>query len=131
MIALSLLVAGCSSLKEYAITRSADCVYGPNSFTVVEIPNQKLDFKSCLAAKFGNADDIAFAKTLPDEVVNESRKYIDSRTKAESRIHAARQVGDFILIFVDEAHVADGGFEFVYSKKAKKVVGAFSAGYRG
>lgn len=129
--ALLVLIAGCSSVREYVITKSPDCIYAPNSFVIVEIPNQKLDIKTCLSANFGNPDDVEFAKSLPDEVLNEASKYIESKTEFKSRIRAAREVGDFILIFVTEIDVADGGFEFVYSKKSKKVVGDFTAGYRG
>ena len=130
-LAMLVLVAGCYGAREYAISKETGCVYEPNSFAVVEIPGQKPDIKSCLGAKFGNSEDVVCAKKLPEDVLNEARKFIQSRTKREARIYAAREIGDFILIFVDEINVADGGFEFVYSKKSKKIVGAFSAGYRG
>ncbi|GEM_PF-2984685 len=128
---LLILIAGCCNSREYEIVRSPDCAYEPNSFVISEIPGQKLDIKSCLAAKFCSPDDAKFAKSLSDEVLNESWRYINNRSKHKTSILAAREIGDFILIFVDETNVADGGFEFVYSKKLKKVVGTFTAGYRG
>lgn len=120
-----------SAAEEYLIKKSQDCVYAPDSFVVVEIPGQKLDIKSCLSAGFGNQDDIKTAKSLPMEVLEEAEKFIKSRTKFKTRIYAAREIGDYILIFVNELGVADGGFEFIYSKKTKKVIGVFIAGYRG
>jgi hypothetical protein len=130
-LAMLLLIAGCIGTREYVISKSPDCVYETNSFLVVEIPSQKLDIKSCLKEKFGTPEDFAYARKLPEDVLSEAQKFIQSKTKREARIYAAREIGDFILIFVDEKNVADGGFEFIYSKKAKKVIGEFVAGYRG
>jgi len=130
-LVMLVLVAGCHGAREYVISKDPVCVYETNSFLVVEIPGQKLDIKSCLKTKFGSPEDFACAMKLPEDVLNEAEKYIQSRTKREARIYAAREIGDFILIFVDEKNVADGGFEFVYSKTTKKVIGEFVAGYRG
>jgi hypothetical protein len=128
------MISSCDSKSlagEYSMTKSPDCVYAPDSFVVVEIPNQKLDIKSCLSLRFGNENDIKTVKSLPEKVLREADKFIKSRTKFKTRIYAAREIGDYILIFVNELGVADGGFEFIYSKKTKKVIGIFIAGYRG
>jgi len=40
-------------------------------------------------------------------------------------------LGNYILLYFNEPKIADGGFEMVYSKKLKKIIGFFSAGYKG
>ncbi len=130
LVLLTLLIAGCGK-SEYTFSKSPECVYAPDSYQVLEIPNQKLDVETCLTAGFGNSDDMSFAKTLAPSILNEAHLYIDSVSECDPHIIAAREIGDFILIFVDERGMADGGFEFIYSKKSRKVVGHFVAGYRG
>ena len=117
--------------SEYTFSRSPKCVYAPGSYQVLEIPNQKLDIETCLSEGFGNSNDWSFAETLPPSILEEANLYIDSVSGHETRIYAAREIGDFILIFVIRPDMPDGGFEFIYSKKSKKVVGTFMAGYKG
>ena len=124
------LIAGCGK-SEYTFFKSPECVYAPDSYQVLEIPNQKLDIETCRSEGFGNSDDRSFAETLTPAILDEAHLYIASIRTRETHIYAAREIGDFILIFVDEPGVADGGFEFIYSKKSKKVVGRFVAAYRG
>lgn len=130
-VCLTFLIFLQRSVSTYTIVKNPECTYIEGSDWITAIPGQKLDVKTCFTLGFFSAEDVAYASSLTEEVIRESKKYIKARTKHEAYISHARKIGDFILIFVHEPNVADGGFEFIYSIHDKKVAGTFMAGIRG
>lgn len=136
-ILLILLLVSCSSCQtKIEIVQSPDCIYAPNSDTIIEIPGQKLDIESCRSMNFGNNKDRQFAASLPANVVAEVLAFSESHSKSDCSIFSARQIGNYIIMVISESDpkgsiVADGGFEIVYSITLKKVVGIFMASPRG
>jgi hypothetical protein len=115
----------------YEIMKNPKCTYELGTDTISAVPGQELDIETCLSLGFGSAIDRAYASKLSADIIHEAELFIKTKTKHEYSVYAAREIGDFILFFVRETDVADGGFEFIYSITDKKVVGMFVAGYRG
>ncbi len=115
----------------------SDAVYDkdyPTLNLVIEIPGYKLDPMSALALGV-EKEDRDRAKDFDPEILEKVKKYIGdeggSKEESEYYLFAVKDLGDYILLYFSQPEIADGGFEFVYSKKLKKIIGQFSAGYKG
>ncbi len=82
-----------------------------------------------------NGDDEKFVAALPTDVYAAIHAYVkEARGRdfnAQGNIYAARKVGAYILLWVNEPQVDDGGFELIYSIADKRIAGSFFAGYKG
>jgi len=47
------------------------------------------------------------------------------------KLVAARELGDYVLLWISFSGVADGGVDLVYSKKQRRIGWEFLGGYRG
>ncbi len=104
-----------------------------NIEAVIEVPGYKLDPQNALAIQIGK-EEYEYAQRINTEILEKAKKYIEytgiNITK-DYHIYAAKDLGNYILLFFDEPEVKDGGFELIYSKKLGKIIGSFSAGYKG
>ncbi len=99
---------------------------------VIEIPGYKLDPQNALKISI-EKKEYEYAQRINPKIIEKAKKYIE-HTKINTtdyQIYAAKDLGDYILLYFNEPEVADGGFEMVYSKRLEKIIGFFSAGYKG
>ncbi len=131
--ALALLLF-CSSAGYFQ--RDPKAVYDdryPGLDLIVRIPGQALDPESALKLELGEKE-FAAARTLDTDIVNKVIRYnVHHHFSASENVtlYAVKESGDYLLLYFREPDVMDGGFELVYSKKLKKIIGRFSAGHRG
>lgn len=88
---------------------------------------------SALQIPIGNKEQ-ELAKNIEQEILEKAKKYIEFtkiNTTPSHYLSAAKDLEDYILLYFSEPDIIDGGFEIVYSKKLQKIVGFFSAGYKG
>ena len=99
---------------------------------VIEIPGYKLDPQNALKISI-EKKEYEYAQNINPQILEKAKKYIEY-TKIKTtdyHIYAAKDLGNYILLYFNEPEVADGGFEMVYSKSLEKIIGFFSAGYKG
>lgn len=124
--------AGCSANDFFA--KDPQAVYekfGGIDY-VIEIPGYKLDPQSALRISI-EGKEYELAQRINPRILEKAKKYIE-HTKTNTtnyHIYAAKDLGNYILLYFNEPEIADGGFEMVYSKTLEKIIGFFSAGYRG
>ncbi len=79
--------------------------------------------------------DEALVASLSAEVFAAVDEYAKTRGRegfhAAGNVTAARRIGDYLLLWVQEPGVMDGGFEVIYSVEKQRVVGTFFTGYKG
>ena len=75
-------------------------------------------------------EDIGSVPSVGKEVHAAVRAYLEPR-EVEWKLTAAREVGDYVLLWIAFPKIADGGVDLIYSIKAKCIVGTFLGGYRG
>ena len=126
---LCLTLSGCRS-HETVMYKSPECVYENDSFTILEIPGQKLDIKTCLSKEFQDSLNPIDKSKLSKHAISEITNYIGRHRHIKTQWSACK-FGHFLLVFVHEEGVADGGYEFIYDQNSKHIVGSFSTGYRG
>lgn len=104
-----------------------------NIEVVIEIPGYKLDPQSALAIPI-EKEEYEYAQCINPKILEKAKKYVEyskiSATK-DYYIYAAKDLDSYILLYFIELEVMDGDFELIYSKKLKKIIGCFSAGYKG
>ncbi len=116
--------------------RDPEAVYDdqyPGLDLVVRIPGQALDPESALKLEIGEKE-FAAARTLDTDIVNKVIQYNVHRQFSASEnvtLYAVKESGHYLLLYFREPDVMDGGFELVYSKKLRKIIGRFTAGYKG
>ncbi len=79
--------------------------------------------------------DEEFVASLTPEVYDAVDEYVKTARnldfKSKGKIHAAKMIGNFYLLWISQPDVFDGGFELIYSVEKKRIVGSFFAGYKG
>ena len=99
---------------------------------IIEIPGYKLDPQNALKISI-EKKDYEHSQRINSEILKKAKHYIEY-TKISAvnyHLYAAKDLGNYILLYFNEPEVADSGFEMVYSKRLKKIIGFFSAGYKG
>ncbi len=97
---------------------------------VTKIPNYKLTFQTVKIAK----EDYIYAKRVTAEIIEKVKKYVDYRKVnqgANYNLYAAKELGEYLLLYFTEPGVMDGGFGLIYSNKLKKIIGCFAIGEMG
>ena len=99
---------------------------------IIEIPGYKLDPQNALKISI-EKKEYEYAKHINPKILEKAKKYIEYTkiNTTDYHIYAAKDLGDYILLYFNEPEVADGGFEMVYSKSLEIIIGFFSAGYKG
>lgn len=98
---------------------------------VIEIPGYKLNPQSEL---YADKKDFEYANHIGPDILDKAKKYIEYRKINHSKTYhlsAAKELGEYILLYFAEPEVIDGGFELVWSKKLKRIIGEFLAVTRG
>lgn len=124
-----------SSTNDF-FTKDPDAIYD-KSFTnmdvVIEIPGYKLDPQRALAIPLGT-EEYEYAKRIDPDILEKAKKYVKflkMNVASDYLLYAAKDLGKYILLYFNEPKVMDSGFELIYSKKLKRIIGSFSAGYKG
>ena len=103
-----------------------------NMELIIEIPGYKLDPQNALKISI-EKKEYEYARHIHPNILDKAKKYIQytRRNTEDYVLYAAKDLGNYILLYFNEPKVADGGFEIIYSKKLEKIIGFFSAGYKG
>lgn len=123
-------------LPDEYFTRDPAAVYDKTYESIdliIEIPGYKLDAKSALSIPL-EKEDYEYAQGIHQDILMKARQYVAYRNISEDgqyAIYAANDLGEYILLYFDEQEIRDGGFQLVYSKKLKRIIGSFSSGYKG
>ena len=135
IFALTSQINAMSSPDDF-FTRDPEATYDER-FTdievVIEIPGYKLDPQNALAIPIGK-EEYEYAQRINSEILEKAKKYTKYNSiniTKDYHIYAAKDLGNYILLYFDEPEVMDGGFELIYSKKLNKIIGTFSAGHKG
>lgn len=136
LISILVLITNVAGSTDDFFTRDPEATYDENFKNievVVEIPGYKLDPESALAILI-EKEECEYAQHINPEVLEKAKKYAEyskiSVTK-DYHLYAAKDLGNYILLYFDEPKVMDGGFELIYSKKLEKIIGCFLGGYKG
>lgn len=133
ILTFGLLINAVSSANDF-FAKDPDAVYenfGSMDY-IIEIPGYKLDPISALKISI-KKKEYEYAQRINPEILEKAKKYIEytKTNTTDYHIYAAKDLGNYILLYFNEPEVADGGFEIVYSKRLEKIIGFFSAGYKG
>lgn len=131
-----LLISNAVSSANNFFKKDPDSIYD-ESFTnmdvVIEIPGYKLDPQSALAIPIGKKE-YEYAKHIDLDILEKAKKYVKyskMNVATDYYLYAAKDLGKYILLYFNEPKVMDGGFEFIYSKELKRIIGSFTAGFKG
>ena len=141
--ALFFLTAAMGSENEF-FSRDPNATYNenyPELNLVIEVPGQKLDPKSALAIPVKDAE-YESARQIDPAILDKAKRYVEYKKlnfTDDYKLYAAKDLGGYILLYFQEGNskdgetvfVSDGGFELIYSNELKKIIGTFSAGYKG
>ncbi|MBU1122157.1 MAG: hypothetical protein KKF54_05650 [Candidatus Omnitrophica bacterium] len=123
-----------SSNDFYAIDPNATY---DKSFTnievVIEIPGYKLDPPHALSISIGEKE-YKYAQNINPEILEKANQYIKNKKLNSAKdysLYAAKDLGDYVLLYFREPNIMDGGFELIYSKGLNSIIGTFVAGYKG
>jgi hypothetical protein len=130
-IFMMLVVTNAISSSDDFFTRDPEATYDKNydNFDlVVEIPGHKLNPE--IMPPQQKDDD--YASHINPEILEKAEKYIEYRkinyrsdTARSYKIYAAKEFGNYILLYFTLPKITDGFFELIYSKKLKKIIGTF------
>ncbi len=104
-----------------------------NIDVVIEIPGYKLDPQNALKISL-EKEDYEKAGNMDLVILEKAKKYINYskiNTAKDYVLYAAKDLGEYVLLYFNEPEIMDGGFELIYSKELNKIIGSFSAGYKG
>ncbi len=97
---------------------------------VIGIPGQKLDIQSAIKIEIGQ-EEFKFAQRIDRSIIEKAKIFIKKYSSEEVELYAAKNLKGYILLYFFEGNVRDGGFEIIYSKELKRIIGRFEAGYKG
>ncbi len=127
------ILSKATTIANELYSRDPNVVYSeedPDSNLIVEIPGYKLD-PHCGSMIAIGPPDREFARRIDPKVLAIASGYVlygGLSFRGEFSLYAAKELGSYILLYFAEPAVVDGGFELVYSKELKNIVGMFFAG---
>jgi len=126
----ALFSAGTVTADEY-YSRDPEVIYNeeyPELNLIVEIPGYKLDSQSVYLHLIGKQEREC-AQNIDSRVLDVATGYViygGLSFRDEFSLYAAKELGGYILLYFDEPALVGGGFQLVYAKRSKNIVGIFS-----
>jgi len=109
--------------------RDPEAIYDGDSDLVVEIPGHKL-IPEVMPPQQKEYYD--YAKSISPEIMEKAKEYVAYRKinffsdiARAYNIYAAKELGNYILLYFTLPEITDGFFELIYSKKLNKIIGTF------
>lgn len=93
---------------------------------IIEVPGYKLTPEVMPPITKENSE---YAKSMSPEIMEKAKKYVEYRKishAANYNLYAAKDIGNYVLLYFTEPEVIDGFFELIYSRKLGKIIGSFS-----
>ncbi|HCU91207.1 MAG TPA: hypothetical protein DGR97_14750 [Gammaproteobacteria bacterium] len=112
-------------------SRDPEVIYNdeyPELNLIVEIPGYKLDSQFVHAHPIGKQER-EYAQNIDSLVLDVATGYViygGLSFRDEFSLYAAKELGGYILLYFDEPALVGGGFQLVYAKRSKNIVGIFS-----
>lgn len=112
-------------------SRDSQVIYNeeyPELNLIVEIPGYKLDPRSLSTHLIGKSER-EYAQNIDSKVLDVATGYViygGLSFRGEFSLYAAKELGDYILLYFDEPALVDGGFQLVYARQSKNIVGIVS-----